>query len=108
MLPFLFAAALALPSDFTLGSRQHAVVKTESFDAAAVTWSGDAAVVIRVSDDGVRWSEWITPAIDDDITERHATAITHFAGASHYLDYAFSGAVDRVTVTLFPPAPPPH
>jgi hypothetical protein len=108
MLPFLFAAALALPSDFTLGSRQHAVVKAQSFDAAALTWSGDADLMIRISDDGVRWSEWMTPAIDDDVIEHHATAITHFAGTNRYLEYTFSASVDRVSVTLFPPAPPPR
>src|SRR6266496_843629 len=100
MLPLLLAAAIALPSDFNLGSRQRAVVSIGSFDAAALTWSGDAEVLIRVSDDGVHWSEWIAPAVDGDIPEHHATAITHFSGTHHYLEYAFSGAVDRVTVTL--------
>ena len=103
MLPFLFAAALAI-----LGTRQHAVVTSKPFEAAALTWSGEANVLVRVSDDGVRWSEWMTPAIDDDITEHQATAITHFAGTNRYLEYAFSGAVDDVTVTFFPPAPPPR
>ena len=103
MLPFLFAAALAI-----LGTRQHAVVTSKPFEAAALTWSGEANVLVRVSDDGVRWSEWMTPAIDDDITEHQATAITHFAGTNRYLEYAFSGAVDGVTVTFFPPAPPPR
>jgi hypothetical protein len=102
MLP-LFFATLSL-----FGNRQQAVVQNQPFEAAALTWSGDANLVIRVSDDGLQWSQWTAPAVDADITEHHATAITHFGGSHRYLEYAFSGAVDGVTVTLFPPAPPPR
>jgi len=90
MLSFFFAAVLSL------GSRSHDVVKSaQPFDAAALTWSGNANVRIRVG------GQWISPAIDDDIPERHATAITHFPLTSA-LEYEFDRAVSDVTVTLFP------
>src|SRR2546428_923188 len=90
MLSFFFTAVLSL------GSRSHDIVKSaQPFDAAALTWSGNANVRIRVG------GQWISPAIDDDIPERHATAITHFPLTSA-LEYEFSGAVADVTVTLFP------
>ena len=90
MLSFFFAAVLSL------GSRSHDVVKSaQPFDAAALTWSGNANVRIRVG------GQWISPAIDDDIPERHATAITHFPQTTA-LEYEFDRAVSDVTVTLFP------
>jgi len=93
MLAFFFATIVAL------GARQTSIVNSETpFEAAALTWSGPANVRIRVG------GQWITPAIDDDITDRHATAITHFEAAKS-LEYEFDGAVANVTVTLFPPAP---
>ena len=92
MLPLFFAVVLSL------GSRSQGEVKSEQpFDAAALTWSGEASVRIRVN------GRWIEPAIDADITERHATAITHFAIANT-LEYQFDGPVSDVTVTLFPPS----
>ena len=90
MVSLLFATIVAL------GSRQQQVVTAnEPFGAAALTWSGAASVRIRVN------GEWITPAIDGDITDRHATAITHFAPTTS-LEYQFDGAVSNVTVTTFP------
>lgn len=82
------------------------------FEAVALTWSAtsDAAVRLRVSDDGRSWSEWITANIDDDVTNRsegrYATAITHFGAAKRYVEYSFTAAVHRVTLTMF--APPPE
>jgi len=91
MIPLLLATIVAL------GTRPASVVTAEApFDAAALTWSGDANLRIRVN------GEWITPAIDGDITGRHATAITHF-GLTKSLEYEFDAAVANVTVTLFQP-----
>ncbi len=92
MIAFLFATLLHF------GHAQRNVVKADApFDAAALTWSGAANVRIRVN------GGWVTPAIDPDITDRHATAITHFA-ATTSLEYEFDAPVSDVTVTLFPPA----
>src|SRR5438876_4673184 len=107
MLPLFLAAALALPTDLHLGRTARSVIKADApFEAAALTWSGDSDVIvrIRVSDDGHAWSEWIPLPIDDDITDRRATSIAHFGAAKQYLEYAFPAAVDQVTVTLFPPS----
>ena len=91
MLPLFFAIVVSL------GSHSHDVVTSEQpFDAAALTWSGAANVRILVG------GRWITPAIDADITERHATAITHFPVTTS-LEYEFDAPVADVTVTLFPP-----
>src|SRR5207245_3474037 len=77
MLPLFFAIVVSL------GSHSHDVVTSEQpFDAAALTWSGAANVRILVG------GRWITPAIDADITERHATAITHFPVTTS-LEYEF-------------------
>src|SRR5438128_12699065 len=106
MLPLFLAAALALPTDLHLGRTARSVIKADApFEAAALTWSGDSDVIvrIRVSDDGHAWSDWIPLPIDDDITARRAPAITHFASATQHLGYAFQPAVDRVQVTRFPP-----
>jgi hypothetical protein len=90
-------ASLLLATIVTLGTRPASVVTSDvPFDAAALTWSGNANLRIRVG------SEWIIPAIDGDITDRHATAITHF-GLTKSLEYQFDAAVANVTVTLFQP-----
>ena len=68
--------------------------------AFSLTWIGDVNVRIRVN------GEWIVPATDGDIIDRHATAITHFAAPAKALEYEFDGAVSNVTVTLFEPAKP--
>jgi hypothetical protein len=92
MLPLLLAVSL-----IRAGQSQHSVVKADApFDAAALTWSGAANVRIRAGGD------WIVPASDPDIVERHATAITHFP-ATQSLEYEFDAPVADVTVTLFPP-----
>jgi hypothetical protein len=92
MLPLLFATIVAL------GAKPSSVVTSDApFDAAALIWSGEASVRIRVH------GEWIAPAIDGDITDHHATAITHFAPAKS-LEYSFDGSVSNVSVTLFPVA----
>jgi len=91
MLPIILAATL-----LRFGNAQRNVATAATpFDAAALTWSGAANVRIRTS------GEWITPAIDGDITEHHATAITHFKPATR-LEYEFDAPVGDVTVTLFP------
>ena len=93
MIAFLFATL------FHFGHSQRDVLKADApFDAAALTWSGAANVRIRAG------GEWITPAADPDITDRHATAITHFP-ATRSLEFEFDAAVADVTVTLFPAAP---
>src|SRR5579884_3939955 len=91
MLSLLFATIVAL------GAKPTSVVTSDApFDAAALIWSGEANLRIRVN------GEWITPAIDGDITEHHATAITHF-GLTKSIEYAFDGPVSNVSVTLFAP-----
>lgn len=84
------------------------------FEAIALTWSArfesDAAVRLRVSDDGRVWSEWLTANLDEDVTNRtegrYASAITHFGAAKRYVEYFFTSAVSGVTMTMFaPPAP---
>src|SRR5581483_5731661 len=94
----------------TFGSQQHGIATAKApFDAAALTWVGDAHVRIRAGvgtgalagpavGEAPAATRWITPAIDGDIAERHATAITHFA-ATKTLEYAFDGPVANVTVT---------
>src|SRR5437016_4960163 len=107
MLPLFLAAALALPTDLHLGRTARNVIKADApFEAAALTWNGDSNVDvrIRVSDDGRQWSDWAPLTIDDDITDRRATSISHFGAAKQYLEYEFPAAVDDVTVTLFPPS----
>ena len=94
MIAFLFATLLRF------GQSQRSVVNADApFDAAALTWSGAANGRIRAGGD------WIVPASDPDIVERHATAITHFP-ATQSLEYEFDAPVADVTVTLFPPIPP--
>src|SRR5216683_2342917 len=114
-LSLFLAAALSLPADFNAGRSQRSVVESEQpFEAAALSWSADSEVVVRVrvSDDAHQWSQWILLTIDDDISDpsagRYLTAITHFDSAKRYVEYAFSREVDRVTVTLFPPPPEHH
>src|SRR5437870_8512506 len=101
MLSLLFAASLSL----------HHVVKAEQpFESAAVSWTADsaAAVRVRVSEDGRTWSDWMPVAIDDDSTDvssgHSLAAIAHFGSAKRYIEYAFDGAVDRVSVVMFPPS----
>lgn len=109
MLPFFLAAALSFPWDLHLGKAQRKVVQAdESFEAAGVSWSAASGVRprLRVSADGVAWSDWITPAIDDDLTDpssgRYFTAITHFGAQQRHIEVAFGGEVGRLTVTFFP------
>ena len=90
MLPLILAATL-----LRFGNAPRNVITTAApFDAAALTWSGSANLRIRTG------GNWIAPAIDGDITEHHATAITHFA-ATKSIEYAFDAPVSDVTVTLF-------
>jgi len=110
MLSLFLAAALSFPADFHAGRSQRSVVKADQpFEAAALSWSADSEVVVRVrvSEDAREWSQWIPLTIDDDISDpsagRYLTAITHFDSAKRYVEYAFSHEVDRVTVTMFPP-----
>src|SRR5712691_8751550 len=82
-----------------------------AFESVAISWSAGSDVTIRVrtSDDGRTWSPWIAVALDEDLTDRSAgrylTSITHLGTAQHDLEFSFSGPVDRVTVTMFPPHP---
>src|SRR6267142_5478659 len=103
MFPIIFAAVLT----------HHIVKADQPFEAAALSWNANSevAVRLRVSDDGSQWSEWTSLAIDDDSSDpsagRYVTAIAHFGSVKHYIEYAIDGAADRVTVTVFPAAPPP-
>ena len=101
MLSLFFAAAIAW--DAHCGAAARKVVASQPFESAAVSWSATATVRIRVSADGEKWSEWITPAMDAD-SDRNLTAITHFGAPKRFIEYAFDGAVDDVTVTTFPPS----
>ncbi len=103
MLPIIFAAVLT-----------HSIVKADQpFESAALSWTASSEVVVRVrvSDDGGQWSEWIPLTIDDDSSDppagHYVTAIAHFGFVKHYVEYSIVGAADQVTVTMFPPAPPP-
>jgi len=109
MLPLFLAAALSMPWDLHLGKTQHEVVLADGpFEAAGVSWSAasDVRPRVRVSADGVVWSEWIAPAIDGDLTDassgRYFTAITHFGAEQRHIEVAFSGEIDRLTITFFP------
>jgi hypothetical protein len=101
MLALFLAAAIAF--DAHCGGVARKVVASQPFESAAVSWSSQAAVKIRVSADGMNWSEWITPAMDAD-SDRSLTAITHFGAPQRFVEYAFDGLVSDVTVTTFPPA----
>ena len=101
MLALFLAAAIAF--DAHCGDAARKVVASQPFESAAVSWSRSAAVKIRVSADGVNWSEWLAPAMDAD-SDRNLTAITHFGAPQRFIEYAFDGVVDDVTVTTFPPA----
>ncbi len=126
MVPIFFAVSLAVTSvpsvsaesigwEIHLGRSNADSISSLNapFEAAALSWSAlpDSEITVRVraSDDGRLWPEWVTANIDDDMTVpsegRYFTAITHFGAAKRYLEYSFSGAADRVTVTMF--APPP-
>ncbi|HYS54741.1 MAG TPA: peptidoglycan recognition family protein [Thermoanaerobaculia bacterium] len=101
IVPLLFAASITL----------HHVMKVEQpFESAAVSWTADSAVAVRVrvSDDGHTWSDWMPVAIDDDSSDpsagRYLSAIAHFGSAKRYAEYTFDGAVDRVSVVMFPPS----
>jgi N-acetylmuramoyl-L-alanine amidase-like protein len=82
------------------------------FEALALSWNAasDATIRLRVSDDGRAWSEWITPNIDEDVTNRsegrYATAITHFGAAKRYVEFSSTSHVDGLTLTMFAPPPP--
>jgi hypothetical protein len=84
----------------------------QPFESAALSWHAASPVAarVRVSADGKQWSEWIPLAIDDDSSDpsagRWVTAIARFGSAQRYIEYAFDGAVERVDVVAFPPAPP--
>jgi hypothetical protein len=101
MLALLLATAIAW--DAHCGAVARKVVASEPFESAAVSWSSNARVTIRVSADGVTWSKWIAPAMDGD-SDRSLTAITHFGTPQRFIEYAFDGEVADVTVTTFPPA----
>lgn len=94
------------------GARTTAVVEAREFEAVALSWSASAAVNprVRVSRDGLQWSDWTALAIDSDSSDsserRFVSAITHFGFVAHYVEYSFGGPVERVLVTMFaPPAP---
>src|ERR1044072_5427846 len=74
VLSILFAAAIAF--DAHCGDAARKVVASQPFESAAVSWTSSAQVKIRVSADGVSWSDWIAPAMDAD-SDRNMTAITH-------------------------------
>lgn len=99
----------------------------EVFEAAALRWNAtgelpfgidaadprrdsDPVASVRVSEDGITWSQWTALTIDGDVTDRSesrfATGIAHFGGAERYLQIAFDRPVDRLTVTMFPPVRP--
>ena len=81
------------------------------FDASGVMWTSreELSVRVRVSTDSRTWSDWYALPLDDDLTDRSAgrylTAITRFDGPKRFIDYAFSGPAEGVTITLFRPAP---
>jgi hypothetical protein len=94
------------------GARSAAVVDSREFEAVALSWTASAAVNarVRVSRDGLQWSDWTALAIDGDSSDssegRFVSAITHFGFAARHVEYSFSGPVERVMVTMFaPPAP---
>ena len=101
MLALFLAAAIAF--DAHCGDAARKVVASQPFESAAVSWSQSATVKVRVSADGVNWSAWIAPAMDAD-SDRNLTAITHFGAPQRFIEYAFDGTVNDVTVTTFPPA----
>lgn len=101
MLSLFLAAAIAW--DVHGGAAARKVVESPPFESAAVSWVGEGGVRVRVSADGVNWSEWMTPARDGD-SDRNLTAITHFGVPKRFIEYAFDGAIADVTVTMFPPA----
>ncbi len=98
----LFLAA-AIAWDAHCGAAARKVVESQPFESAAIAWSSPATVRIRVSADGVKWSEWMAPAMDAD-SDRNLTAITHFGAPQRFIEYAFDRTVDDVTVTTFPPS----
>src|SRR5712691_3841325 len=112
----LLVAALSIAWQVPQGRTSQAVVAAadESFEAVGVSWSSasNATVRVRVSDDRIEWSEWVTLAIDGDLTDesegRYLSAITHFGAPRRYIEYSFSEPVDQVVLTMFPPsvAPP--
>jgi hypothetical protein len=102
MLALFFAAAIAW--DAHCGDAARKVVASQPFESAAVSWSSQANVKIRVSADGMTWSKWITPAIDGDATDRNLTGITHFGTPQRFIEYQFDGSAYDVTVTTFPPS----
>ncbi|HSP15297.1 MAG TPA: N-acetylmuramoyl-L-alanine amidase [Thermoanaerobaculia bacterium] len=90
-------------------SQAAAVDAGDRFEAVGISWSSASSLPVRVraSGDGGPWTEWTTLALDGDLTDasegRYASAITHFGTPYRHLQYAFSGPVDRVTLTFFPP-----
>jgi hypothetical protein len=80
------------------------------FRAIGISWSSkrpDLIVRARVSEDRRNWSGWTQLAIDEDLTDassgRYFSAITSFDDPKRHLEYAFSGPVDNVRLTLFRP-----
>jgi hypothetical protein len=100
MLSLFLAAAIAW--DVRAGAVARQVVESPPFESAAVSWVGEGKVRVRVSADGVTWSEWMTPALDAD-SDRNLTAITHFGAPKRFIEYTFEGVIADVTVSTFPP-----
>lgn len=110
MLQLLLALMLAPPPigwQIEQGPTPGAVVDSSPFEALALSWFAPDAVSVsvRVSEDGLTWSGWLPLAIDGDSSsdQRSVSAITHFGAAKRYVEYAFSGPVHGVTLTMFPP-----
>ncbi|HKB79708.1 MAG TPA: N-acetylmuramoyl-L-alanine amidase [Thermoanaerobaculia bacterium] len=110
MLPLLLVSAIALPWQLHATPGAHSIVAADRpFEAAGISWTaaGDVPLRIRVSPDGITWSNWIVPAIDGDLTDRSSgrffSAITHFGAEQRFLETTFDCDVGAVTVTMFPP-----
>ncbi len=114
---FLFPAAL-LASAPLIGwtvrpaDPRRGVVTAElnlEFEAAAVTWFAEREIPLRIR---VAGGDWVTPAVDDDLTMpldgRWATAIVHFGAPHQALEYAFDApdAVGDLMITFFVPPDP--
>ncbi|HEY3057254.1 MAG TPA: N-acetylmuramoyl-L-alanine amidase [Thermoanaerobaculia bacterium] len=110
---FLLVAALSIAWQIPQGRADQATITAEEpFEAVGLSWSSgsNVSVRVRVSTDRVDWSDWMALEIDGDLTDategRYVSAITHFGSAKRYIEYSFDEPVDRVTLTLFPPATP--
>lgn len=112
MLALVFAAALTFPSigwELPADGKQQIIDAGAAFESAAVSWTSadPLALRVRVSSDGREWSEWMTPEIDADSSDastgRQVTGIIHFGVNAQYIEYAFDGVADHVSLTMFPP-----